>query len=210
MGGILFVSAGRMDWWEAWVILAIYFLIVLVAALWMMRTDPELLKERDQAITKKNVKPWDRVMITLNWLLTIALFVVIGLDAGRFQASVVPPGVRLLGLLIVFSSFGLTLWASRVNTYMSAAVRIQAERGHQAVTVGPYRRVRHPMYVAMCLLDAGLPLVLGSWWGLVVSGLMIVAVIIRTALEDKTLQRELPGYAEYVQRVRYRLLPGVW
>lgn len=210
MGSILFLTAGRLDWWEAWVFLVIYFLIAFMVALWLLRYDPKLLKERDQAILKTDVKDWDRVVIALNLLLTLALFAVIGLDAGRWRWSVVPPVVRVLGGFGVLLSFGVTIWASSVNTYLSAMVRIQRERGHQAITVGPYRYVRHPMYVAMCLLDLGLPLTLGSWWGLVVSGLMMIAVVIRTILEDKTLQRELPGYDEYARQVRHRLIPGVW
>ncbi len=210
LGGILFLAAGRLDWWEAWILLAIYFLIAQGAGLWMLRYDPQLLKERDQAVMKTNVKAWDRLMITLNLLLTLSLFAMLGLDAGRFHWSAVPLVVRCLGGLAAFSSFVLTLWASSVNTYMSAMVRIQQERGHQAVTIGPYRYIRHPMYLGMCLLDIGLPLIFNSWLGLVVSGLMIAAMVIRTALEDATLKRELPGYAEYASLVRYRLLPGVW
>jgi protein-S-isoprenylcysteine O-methyltransferase Ste14 len=210
LGGILFLSAGRLDWWDAWVFLVVYFAIALVSGWLMLRNDPELLKERSQAITKKNVKAWDRVMVALNWLLSLALFAVIGLDAGRWGWSAAPFGVRFLGGLGIVLSFGLTLWAARVNTYMSAMVRIQDERGHRAVTIGPYRYIRHPMYVGMCLYDIGLPWLLGSWWGLVVSGLMIAVVVVRTALEDRTLRRELPGYAEYARQVRYRLLPGVW
>ncbi len=210
IGSVLFLSAGRLDWWEAWVFLAIYFVIALVASVWMLRYDPKLLKERDRAILKTNVKDWDKVIIALNLLLTLALFAVIGLDAGRLNWSTMPLSARILSGFGILLSFGITLWASSVNTYLSAMVRIQSERGHQAITIGPYRYVRHPMYVGMCLLDIGLPLLFGSWWGLAVSGLMIATVVLRTALEDKTLQHELPGYAEYVQQVRYRLVPGVW
>ncbi len=210
LGGVLFLAAGRLDWWEAWILLAIYFLIAEGAGLWMLRYDPQLLKERDQAVMKSNVKTWDRIMTALNLLLTLSLFAMLGLDGGRFHWSPVPLAVRCLGGLAALSSFGMSLWASRVNTYMSAMVRIQQERGHQAITIGPYRYVRHPMYLGMCLLYIGLPLIFNSWLGLAVSGLMIAAVVIRTALEDGTLKRELPGYAEYARLVRYRLLPGVW
>jgi protein-S-isoprenylcysteine O-methyltransferase Ste14 len=210
LGGVLFLSAGRVDWPAAWVILAVYFLIALGAGGWMLRYDPQLLKERQQAITKSNIKKWDRLMVALNLLLSLALYAVIGLDAGRWQFSHVPLVVRSLGGLAALASFGLSLWAASVNTYMSAQVRIQAERDHHAVTRGPYAHIRHPMYLGMCLLDLGLPLVFGSWLGLLVSLLMIAAVVIRTRLEDATLRGELPGYAEYAAQVRYRLMPGVW
>lgn len=210
MGGVLFLSAGRLDWPDAWILLGIYFLIALGASLWMLRSDPQLLKERDQAVMKSNVKRWDRLLILGNLALTLALFAVIGWDAGRLRASTVPAAVRILAGAAALASFGITLWASRVNTFMSAMVRIQEERGHQAVTIGPYRRVRHPMYLGMIMLYTALPLVFNSWMGLAVSAAMIAAVVVRTALEDATLQRELLGYAEYVRQVRYRLIPGIW
>ncbi len=208
MGGVLFVSAGRLDWWEAWAFLILHFVVALVTAMWMLRTNPELTQERDRP--GRNVKSWDNLLVGLNLLLTLALFAAIGLDAGRLGWSEVPFGVRVLGLLGFIPAFGLPLWASKVNAYLSSRVRIQQERGHEVVAAGPYRYVRHPMYVGMILYDVSLPLLLGSWWALVVGAAMIGAVIVRTALEDRTLQRELPGYEVYSQQVRYRLFPGVW
>lgn len=207
IGSILFVSAGRLDWWEAWAFLIIYFLITLAAAVWMLRTNPNLAQERDRP--GRNVKPWDNLLVGINLLLTLALFVVIGLDE-RQSGSEISLGVRAIGLLGFIPAFGLPFWASKVNAYLSSRVRIQQERGHEVVAVGPYRYVRHPMYVGMIFYNVSVPLLLGSWWGLVVSGAMIVTVIVRTALEDRTLQRELAGYDEYSQRVRYRLFPLVW
>lgn len=208
LGADLFLAAGRLDWWEAWVFLAVYFVIAATAALWILYRDPALSEERSRV--GKNVRSWDRVVVPLNLALTLVQWAVIGLDAGRYGWSVVPVRVRILGGLAFIPSFGLTLWASHVNTYLSGQVRIQAERGHHAVTEGPYRLVRHPMYVGMILLDLGLPLLLGSWWALIVSGVMIGLVVVRTALEDKTLQAEMSGYAEFVRQTPYRLFPGVW
>lgn len=207
-GGILFVSAGRLDWWDAWAFLIVYFVIALVTALWMLRTNPELVRERDRP--GRNAKSWDNLLVGLNLLLTLALFAVIGLDAGRQAPSEVPPGVRAVGLLGFVPAFGLPLWASKVNAYLSSRVRIQADRGHAVVAAGPYRYIRHPMYLGMICYDVSLPLLLGSWWGLAVTVAMAVVVIVRAALEDRTLQRELPGYGEYARQVRYRLFPGVW
>lgn len=210
IGVILFVAAGRLDWWEAWVFLVVYFLIAAASNVWMLYYDRALLQERTQAASKPDSKSWDSVMVTANLLLTAALFAVIGVDAGRYGWSLVPGWLRILAGAGVLASFVLTIWASRVNTFMSARVRIQSERDHRAVTTGPYGFVRHPMYAGMCLFDIGLPLLLNSFWGLVISGLMIAAAVIRTVLEDNTLQRELPGYLEYTRQVRWRLLPGVW
>jgi len=104
----------------------------------------------------------------------------------------------------------MPLWAMSANAYLSTMVRIQDDRGHQVVTTGPYRYVRHPMYVGTIFFGLCMPLFLGSWWTFVPCGLIVILFIIRTALEDRTLRDELPGYAEYAERVRYRLLPGVW
>jgi protein-S-isoprenylcysteine O-methyltransferase Ste14 len=208
IGGVLFLAAGRLDWPEAWVFLIAYFLIALVTTSWMLRTNPELVQERDRP--GRNAKSWDNLLVGLNLLLTLALFAVIGLDAGRYGGSEVPLGVRALGLLGFIPAFGLPLWATQVNAYLSSRVRIQEERGHAVVAVGPYRHVRHPMYAGMICYDVSVPLVLGSWWGLAVGAALIAAVILRTALEDGTLQRELPGYDVYCRQVRYRLLPGAW
>jgi protein-S-isoprenylcysteine O-methyltransferase Ste14 len=208
LGGILFIAAGRLDWWEAWIFLAVYFVITVAGQLWVMYRDPELSQERSRV--GPNAKRWDKIIIAVNGVLTLALFVLIGLDAGRFKWSALPLGVRFLGGFGFIASICLTLWASYVNTYLSGQVRIQAERGHHAITAGPYRYVRHPMYLGMMLYDFSLPLLLGSGWALIVSVLMVILVVIRTILEDRTLQAELPGYAEYARQTRYRLVPGVW
>jgi len=207
-GALLFIPAGHLDWWEAWVFLAIYYVIALVGQLWIMQRDPALDQERSGL--GRNVKRWDRVIVGVNWMLTLALLILIGLDAGRLHWSAVPPGWRTLGGLGLLASFGITLWAAHVNTFLSAQVRIQTERGHHAVTGGPYRYLRHPMYLSMMLYDLCLPILLGSWWALGLSGLMIVVMVTRTALEDRTLQAELPGYTAYTQQTRFRLIPGLW
>ena len=208
IGGVLFLVAGRLDWPAAWAFLIVYFLIALVTAVWMLSTNPELTQER--ARPGRNAKSWDNLLVGLNLLLTLALFAVIGLDAGRYGWSEVPLGVRALGLLGFIPAFGLPLWAAQVNTYLSSRVRIQEERGHVVVAAGPYRYVRHPMYAGMICYDVSVPLLLGSWWGLAVGAALIAAVILRTVLEDRTLQRELPGYEAYRRQARYRVLPGVW
>ncbi len=207
-GALLFLPAGRLDWWEVWLFLAIYYMVALVGQLWIMRRDPALDQERSRF--GQNVKSWDRVIVGVNWLLTLVLLVVIGLDAGRMHWSVVPLGWRLAGGLGLIPCFGLTLWAARANTFLSGQVRIQTERGHYTVKGGPYRYVRHPMYLSMILYDVCLPVLLGSWWALCVSGTMIALIVLRTALEDRTLQKELTGYAAYTRQTRYRLVPGIW
>ncbi len=208
LGGDLFLAAGRLDWWEAWAFLGVYFVIAATAAVWLVVRDPGLSEERSR--THKNAKTFDRLITPLNLVFTLVQWAWVGLDAGRYGWSSVPAWVRILGGLAFIPSFGLTLWATSVNTFLSAQVRIQEERGHQAVTRGPYRFLRHPMYLGMILLDVGFPLLLGSWWALIASAAMIALVVVRTALEDRTLLAELPGYAEFTRQTRYRLLPGIW
>jgi len=135
---------------------------------------------------------------------------VAGLDAGRFGWSVMPIAVQVAGYIALLFAMAVTYWAMAVNPFLSTIVRIQDDRGQYAVTSGPYRYVRHPMYAMILLMYPGIALLLGSWWALIPAAVIAIVFVIRTALEDQTLQAELPGYAEYAQRTRYRLVPGVW
>jgi protein-S-isoprenylcysteine O-methyltransferase Ste14 len=205
---LLFIPAGRLDWPAAWLLSLLYGVFLLVYAVWGTLKAPDLLKERSQVAD--NVKIWDKVIMAVYTVLLLATLVLAGLDAGRFQWSHTPVAVQVLGLMGMVLAGGLVFWTILTNAYLGRMVRIQRDRGHQVVTGGPYHYVRHPMYVGIILLFPGMALFLGSWWALVPAILIGVLMVIRTALEDHTLQAELPGYAEYAQRVRYRLLPGVW
>jgi protein-S-isoprenylcysteine O-methyltransferase Ste14 len=208
MGVILFVSAGRLDWPQAWIFLAFDVLTVLLIGTWMVRRDINLMNERGKI--GKDIRGWDKVVVTLITVLYLALFVVAGLDGGRFHWSSVPPALQIVAFVGFIPAMALPWWAMSVNTYLSTIVRVQTERGHHVVTAGPYRYVRHPMYVGTILFGLCIPLFLGSWYALLPGALMGIGYVIRTALEDRTLQAELPGYADYAAQVRYRLLPGVW
>jgi protein-S-isoprenylcysteine O-methyltransferase Ste14 len=205
---LLFIPAGRLDWPAAWILSLLYGVFLLVYAVWGTLKAPDLLKERSQVAD--NVKIWDKVIMVVYTVLLLATLVLAGLDVGRFQWSHTPVAVQVLGLLGMVLAGGLVFWTILTNAYLGRMVRIQQDRGHQVVTGGPYRYVRHPMYVGIILLFPYMALFLGSWWALVPAILIGVLMVIRTALEDHTLQAELPGYAEYAQRVRYRLLPGIW
>lgn len=208
IGTVLFLAAGRLDWPDAWVYLVAHFLLAAAAQAWLIRQDPELVKERGH--WGANTKAWDRWIVSANLVLTLALLVVIGLDAGRFLWSFVPWPVRVPALLGLLPGFGLPILASRANPYLASTVRIQDERGQTVVSAGPYAAIRHPMYAGMILFDLCLPVLLGSWWGLGVSAVMITLIVVRTALEDRTLRSELPGYADYARGVRFRLMHGIW
>jgi len=208
IGAALFLAAGRLNWPEAWIYLVAHFLLAAAAQAWLTRFDPDLAEERGR--WGANTTAWDRWILSANLLLTLALPIVIGLDAGRYEWSAVPWPVRLAALLGLLPGFGLPILASRANTYLASTVRIQDERGQTVVSTGPYAAIRHPMYAGMILFNLCLPVLLGSWWGLAVSSVMITLLVVRTALEDRALRAELPGYLDYARRVRFRLIPGIW
>lgn len=207
---LIFVPAGTFKWLEAWIFLLLYFLFVAALVIWLKKNDPELLKERMTAKKKKNVKGWDRAIIFAYTLLVPALIVLAGLDAVRFRWSKVPLAIKVLGFIGFVPVLILVFWTINENSYLSEMVRIQEERGHQVCTTGPYRYVRHPMYVGVIIFLFCLPLCLGSLYALIPASLSVILFILRTALEDKTLQQELSGYKEYTEKVRYRLIPGMW
>jgi protein-S-isoprenylcysteine O-methyltransferase Ste14 len=157
---------------------------------------------------QKDQKGWDKVFTVSTIPVFIAFVVVLGFDAVRYEWSDTSFAVKVAGFAAMPPMMILTFLVMRENTFLSKAVKIQ--EGHRVVTTGPYAVVRHPLYVAVILLMVSMPLALGSLYALIPAGVLIVMMLIRTALEDRTLYRELPGYPEYAQRVRYRLLPGVW
>jgi len=206
----LFLPAGRLDWVAGWTFLAAFLAFGLGVSLWMLRHDPALLAERQQAQQKGNVKRWDRVIMSLYSVLLFAMLALAGLDAGRFGWSAMPVAGRVAGWAGFLIAAALIWRVMRENTYLSQMVRIQDDREHRVITTGPYRYVRHPMYVGVILFIVCVPLALGSWWAGIPAGLIAGLFVLRTALEDRTLHDELPGYREYATQVRYRLMPGVW
>ncbi len=206
-GALLFGLAGRLDWWEAWVFLAIYLGGITANGLWSLRHNPEMLNERGRI--GKNAKTWDKVIGIVYMILLIAIYGIAGLDA-RFGWSAEPLWVKIVGGIGFALSMGMTFWVMTANTFLSTFVRIQDDRGHTTVTGGPYRFVRHPMYAGVLIMSWAMPLLLGSWWAVIPGLLNMGLFFVRTSLEDRTLQAELPGYKEYAARVRFRLIPGVW
>ena len=208
IAAILFLSAGRLDWLWAWVYLGISLVSVIINGVIMLRSSPETIAERGQP---QETKDWDKIVGSL-WgvAIYIALPLVAGLDERFDWTGDISVAWHLAGAVALAVGLGLTSWAMIANTYFSTAVRIQSERGHTVCSRGPYRFVRHPGYVGFILQSISLPFLLGSFWALIPGITAAVLMIIRTALEDRTLQAELPGYPEYVQNVRYRLVPGIW
>ncbi|HIC13950.1 MAG TPA: isoprenylcysteine carboxylmethyltransferase family protein, partial [Gemmatimonadetes bacterium] len=156
----------------------------------------------------KGTKPWDLVWVVLWAPVMIAVYVVAVIELG--WVSVTPGAAWLLGLAIFVSGWALLIWSSVVNPFLEKTVRIQTEHGHRVIETGPYAYVRHPFYVGLALWMLSTPLLLISTWAFIPAVLAVVGLMIRTALEDRTLHRELPGYADYTVRIRFRLIPGVW
>ncbi len=205
----LFLPAGIRLWPSAWAFLALWFGFWLVMLAWLARNNPALLQER-MRVSAKNQKGWDRIFgLLINgslfaWLLFIAF------DAARFHWSPVPAWLQVLGALMLLFSFYILFVTFRENSYLSPVVRLQSERGQTVISTGPYQWVRHPMYAAMVVFVIGVPLLLGAWFGILVGAIFIFVLARRAVLEERTLRKELAGYAEYMGQVRYRFIPFVW
>jgi protein-S-isoprenylcysteine O-methyltransferase Ste14 len=206
--GLLIIPAGTLDWPAAWIFTIGFLGFLLLYGVWAIRNDPSQLRERSTLGT--NAKAWDKIILPLYSLVLIFLFPVCALDAVRYKATSVPTALHILGWIAIPLAGGIILWVMRTNTFASRIARIQQDRGQTVVSAGPYRCIRHPMYLGNIILFIGIPLALGSLWSLIPGGLIGLLFILRTALEDRMLKIELPGYREYASRVRYRLIPGIW
>ena len=205
---LIFVAAGTFRWPRLWFFLGFYVAVTSGLMIWLKKRDPELFKER--TTVKKGVKAWDKVIVKVYTALLMVLYIVVPLDAVRFGWSRVPPALSWSAFGVIFLGWVVVFWAFRENAFLSGLVRIQSDRGHTVCTTGPYRFVRHPMYLAVILVLPGVPVFLGSFYGLIPAGLAAALFVLRTSLEDRTLRRELPGYAEYAARTRWKLVPKVW
>jgi protein-S-isoprenylcysteine O-methyltransferase Ste14 len=204
----LLVPAGRLDWCAAWVYLGVFTAFMIANLVYLQRQNPELIARR--ARFGKGTKRWDVVWSVLFGPLFLSVFVLAGLDAGRYGWSSMPGWLWLVGFALFLPGAALFGRAMGENPFFEKTVRIQSDRGHRVVDTGPYRMVRHPGYLGFLGWILSTPLLLGSWWAFVPALLSIAGVVVRTALEDRTLNGELPGYADYAKRVRYRLVPGLW
>lgn len=205
---ILFLPAGRLDWWEGWTFFLVFLISTSTFVIWMRRKDPELISERSQP--GKNVERWDRIIMSIYTILLIIMLIVAGIDSGRLDLSSPPLFLRIAGWSGLAISMFIVAWTMSSNTFLSEMVRIQDDRGHVVIRQGPYRYIRHPMYVGVILAIISTPLVLGSFWALIPAGMIVTLFIVRTYLEDITLKEKLSGYTDYADQVRYRLIPGIW
>jgi len=191
-------------WRDFWVLMALWVLAQLV---YVGRVNPQILIQRSSL--KKGTEPWDWVWLMLFLPTLVAVLVVAGYDV-RSNEELLPEWIRTVGLVLFVLGGGLFLRAMGENPFFEKTVRIQHERDHHVVDTGPYRVVRHPGYVGLIGWVISFPLLLTSPRAIFPAGLTIIFVLVRTALEDRTLHNKLPGYADYATRVRWRLVPGIW
>ena len=202
---VLFVAAGTIRWPAAWAYFGIYFLCYSLGLTWVASVNPAVINERGRR--SYNIEAFDQRFHRVMPLIIFSGLIIGGLDH-RFGWSAVPVALQVMGLLLLIPALLLAVWVLATNAYASRVVRLQ--EGHQVITTGPYRFVRHPMYSGTLLALIASALALGSWWMLVPAAAGIALFVWRTRLEDATLQEKLPGYREYAKVTRYRLLPGVW
>jgi len=209
MGALLFASAGTLHWPAAWVFLGTMAVLGLISGLWLARIDPALLAERMNPMMQGAQPASDKIFMVVFGFAALSWFILIGLER-RANVSDMPVALQTLGLLLLVLSTGFVLWVMRENSFAAPVIKIQTERGHRVISSGPYAWVRHPMYSGTILFFAGMPLLLGSWWGLIMAPLFVVLFGFRARLEERALVAGLPGYADYLTRVPYRLIPGIW
>ena len=208
---LLFISAGTLRWAMGWVYSGIVVALTLVSRIAMFRWNPDLAQERANFRDAAGVKSWDRYLSALVGIYgNMAILIVAGLDKRFGWSPEILPLVSWIAVIVFLSGFAIGTWALVENRFFSAVVRIQTDRGHTVCRSGPYRFVRHPGYLGAIIFYVTMPLILGAIWALIPMGVTVVITILRTALEDRTLQAELDGYQAYAEQTRYRLFPGLW
>ncbi len=204
-----FLAAGRLDIPRAWLFLGIDYLGVVVVSVIFWKLAPELANQR--ATIKEGTKPWDKIFLAVYFTISLIGFpIVAGLDVGRYHWSELHINYAIAGVILFALCVTLGCWAIMVNKHFELTVRIQEDRGHKVITSGPYGFVRHPGYLSMILGALSASFIIGSLYSLIPGGLGMIALLVRTYLEDRTLQEELNGYREYTARVRWKLVPGIW
>ena len=210
LAAMLFLSSWRFDWVMAWVYVGAFAVALTVMVVYQELSNPELLEERSELRPREGVQTWDVILSAVVRLSLLASYVVAGLDMRFGWKPEIPLAVQMAAFALGLLGVGLIVWAMAANRYAAVYARIQQERGHAVATAGPYCFVRHPFYVGTITFSLTVPVALGSPWALISGGLAALLFVVKTALEDRLLQSGLEGYREYAERVRYRLVPGVW
>ncbi len=204
------IISGVWNWWEAWAYVIISILGFIVSRALAARRDPDIIAERARSMEMQDAKPWDKILSPMLAFGSLLILIVAGADKGFGWSTPFTLNTKLAALLVIILGFAFGSWALIENKFFSGVVRIQTDRGHHVVTTGPYRFVRHPGYAGALWTYLAMPILFDSIWAFIPAVFLLGVLVLRTSLEDRTLQAELPGYAEYAQRTRYRLLPGIW
>ena len=207
MGAVLFVSAWTFNYWQAWVFLSVFGLSSLAVTVYLMKNDPKLLERRMHGGPTAEKELSQKIIMSAASIGFAAILIVPALDH-RWHWSAVPPYAVIAGNILIVLGWTVIFFVFRENTFTSATIEVVADQ--RVVSTGPYAVVRHPMYSGSLLYFLGIPIALGSWWGLLVGMLMMPVFVLRLFDEEKLLARTLPGYSEYMDRVKYRLVPFVW
>ena len=207
MGGLIFIPAGTLDYWQAWLFLACYFAASLVVSLWLARHDPALLQHRMHGGPFAEGALSQKLIMTLISAGFVALLAVPGFDR-RNGWSNMPGAIAILGEALLLAGWAGILLGFRANSFAAATIQIASDQ--RVISTGPYSVVRHPMYAAALLMFLGIPVSLGSWWGILVLLAIVPALAWRLVDEERMLLRDLNGYADYRRKVRWRLIPLLW
>lgn len=207
---LLFGAAGTLRWTAAWIYLALFFGASALLSLLLARRDPALLAERMKSPVQKGQPLWDKVFLIGLHVVWCSWLILMGLDIVRFRWSAMPSWLGWIGGAALIAGLWISYRTLMENTYLAPVVKIQRERGQHVISTGPYAIIRHPFYAGAVLLIIATPLMLGSWYGLAASTILVGALVFRIIMEERELGRNLEGYVEYTQRVRYRLAPLIW
>jgi protein-S-isoprenylcysteine O-methyltransferase Ste14 len=207
LGLLLFLPAWTLNYWQAWVFIVVFTTSVNAIGVYLSLNDPELLERRKQVGPVAEQTVAQKIIISIAFLSLIVLFIFSGFDH-RFGWSSMPPYVSWIGDMLVALGLFINVLVFKENRY--GASTVQVFEGQKVISTGPYALVRHPMYSGVLVMVVGIPMALGSWWGLLILVLTLPILIWRILDEEKLLKQDLPGYKEYAQKVRYRLVPNLW
>ena len=204
------IESGVWDWWEAWAYAIISIFGFIISRVLASRRHPDIIAERARSMEMQDAKPWDKTLAPMLAFSSLLILIVAGADKAFGWTTPFSLNIKLAALLVIVLGFVFGSWALIENRFFSGVVRIQTDRGHHVVTTGPYRIVRHPGYAGALWTYLAMPVLLDSIWAFIPTVFLVGVLILRTSLEDRTLQAELPGYKEFTEKTRYRLFPGIW
>mgnify|MGYP006284413163 CR=1 FL=1 len=206
---VLILSSGKLDWINAWVFYGLSLIYQTIDITYLLRKNPQILNERGKMI-KEGTKTFDKIFVGFYLILTLISMYMIGLDERLYAWSDLPFLTLYIGIALTLPGFIIAFWAMISNPFFELTARIQKDRNHKIIKAGPYQIIRHPGYAGEILMLLATPLILGSLLGFLPIIAMVVLFIARTGLEDRILKQELSGYSEYINEVKYRLIPYVW